>query len=196
MAKTKQKRYKIRGKVAKVYDAREVEVYGKTKEVTDIDLKLENGKKIKVSFWDQDVDGIEGCKVLITYVIDKGEYKGKKQYSSTRDTEVEVLEKASGDEEEEAEEQEDEQEEVGEPEDDEEKEEKPKKIGKVKKTKKPLKDKVDAGVVSLVQALAETAWTICEETAPEHVKNSAEAYRAYFGNVFTTLGTKDYYAKQ
>lgn len=204
MAKTKQKRFKIRGKVIKVYDVREVEVYGKTKEVTDIELKLENGKKIKVSFWDQDVGGIEGCKVLITYVIDKGEYKGKKQYSSTGDTEVEVLEKASDDDEEgEAEEQEDEQEEVAEPDDDEEEEEeeKPKKVKKVKKVakkvaKKSSKSEVDAGTVSLVQALAETAWGICEETAPEHVKESPEAYRAYFGNIFTTLGTKDYYAKQ
>ena len=204
MAKTKQKRYKIRGKVVKVYDPREVEVYGKTKEVSDIDLKLENGKKIKVSFWDQDVSGIEGCKVLITYVIDKGEYKGKKQYSSTQDTEVEVLEKAVEEDadEEEAEEQEEKQEEVGEPDDeeeeDEEEEEEPKKkvAKKTKKAKKTSEAEVDAGTITLVQALAESAWAICEETAPEHVKESAEAYRAYFGNIFTTLGTKDYYAKQ
>lgn len=205
MAKTKKKRFKIRGRVVKVYDPREVEVYGTTKEVSDVELKLENGKKIKVSFWDQDVSGIEGCKVLITYVVDKGVFRGMKQYSSTKDTEVEVLEKSKKAVDDDAEEV-DEDEELAEPDDseeeddeEEEEEEKPKKkkMGrKPKKAKKSSDAEVDEDTVELVTALATKAWEICEEVAPENVADDAQAYRALFGNIFTTLGTKDYYAKQ
>lgn len=95
--------YKLRGKVLKVYDPREVILnYGGkrvVKEVSDMSLQLPTGAKVKVSFWDTDVSHHEGSTVDISKLQFKGRYpatsNGVPQYSGTKGTTISVVGKAA-----------------------------------------------------------------------------------------------------
>jgi len=193
------KLFKLRGKVVEVYDPRQVNGRGGTCEVTDVNLKLENGVKVRVSFWDQDPGCESGNKVLITSVSFKGKYKNTPQYSSTSKTEVEVLGgKTSSDENEEEnpaepEVGEPEEESEGEPEGEE--EEKPKKKS-AKKQKVEKAEGVSEDAATLVQDLASKAVEITDEVCPEDIAKDPQAKQAFFATIFIALGKENYFDSQ
>jgi hypothetical protein len=100
MAKGNEKTYSLRGKVTKVYEPREVVMTfgGKkvVKEVSDLYLQLDNGVKVKVSFWDTDISHHEGSIVVLSALVFKGKYKDVPQYSATKETKISVAKKGAG----------------------------------------------------------------------------------------------------
>lgn len=193
--------FKIRGKVIEIGDEREVENrWGKESTVTDVTLKTEKGNKVRISFWNEEPSFEEGDKVLITYITSSGSYKGTKQYSTSKKTEVEVLDNDgerndSGKDDDDNDDAEP-ADEVEEPEeeDEEEEEEKPRKK-RSKKSSKSTEDQETAldKAAKYVTEVAECTNKIVENTIPDKIAENPQACQAYFATIFIALKDQRYF---
>lgn len=63
-----------------------------TSQKTDVIMQTMKGTKVRVTFWNQEVDkDCESCDVSITNLQHKGKYKDVNQFSSTKESKVHVL---------------------------------------------------------------------------------------------------------
>ena len=200
MANSQQALYKLRGKVLDVYNPRSANVRGVTSQVIDVSVQMETGTKVRISFWNRDPSCGPGDKILVTHLVDKGQYRGTQQYSATGNTQIEILESAAP-EQGPAEPQEDPP--VGEPEGEE--------VGEVqvptpapavkpvakKAVVKPAAKSVVSGVaVTLVLELAEAALYICSQVSPDDINVNPQAKQAFFATIFIALSKENYFATQ
>lgn len=203
------KLYTLKGTIRKVFEPREVKMtYGGkavTKYVTDCQMHLEAGAKVKVSFWDTDVSEYEGKMVTISSLAYKGKYKDVPQWSSTKTTKIH----AEGDAAEEADEELDE---MGLPKEDvpegavSEDEEQAPPVMTAKKASAILKGEdvpkvsapytVHPKAVEQTVVLAETAMDIAGNIAVKIVKADPVAFQALFATIFIQLGLADWKERQ
>jgi hypothetical protein len=217
MAKTATKTYKIEGKVLEVYEPRQVDCkFGSkvvTKDVTDLLLQTKSGSKVKLCFWETDCSEYEGATILVTKIVYKGEYKGTAQYSSTKDSEVQILKAGTAKpaqddaaEPEGIEPDTDSEPEVGEPEQEAVAEttegvpEAPPPPKAKKATAKKVAPTATSGISDAVKTAVTDVYTVAFEiataVAPKTVKDEARAFQALAVGIAIELAKKDYFDKK